>query len=330
VIEGVRALARALVLRAEEHAETLVPAYTHLQRAQPTTLGHHLLAYVEMLARSEGRLRDALRRMDACPLGAGAATGTGFPIDREATARDLGFAGPCRNSLDAVGSRDHVLEVLAALAILGTDLSRLAEETVLWSTEEFGFLRLPDGVSTGSSIMPQKRNPDGSELVRAKAARVTGHLTALLGVVKAMPLAYDKDLQEDKEGLFDALDTTRVGLAVLERTVEGMEARADRMEAACRGGFLLATELADALARRGMPFREAHEAVGRIVLLAEERGVGLADLDLESVRGVCPAADAETLAALDPRRAVESRDHVGGTAPARVRAECERWRSELW
>jgi argininosuccinate lyase len=282
-----------------------------------------------MLARDEGRIADAARRFDACPLGAGAATGTGFAIDREGVARDLGFAGPCRNSLDAVGSRDFVLESLAALAILMTNLSRLAEELILWSTEEFGFVTLPDAVTTGSSIMPQKRNPDGAELVRAKTARVTGHLTGLLGVVRALPLAYDKDLQEDKEGLFDALDTARLSLAVLEVSLRGLDVHADRMEAACRGGFLLATELADALARAGMPFREAHEVVGGVVLLAEERGVGLESLSLEDLRSVCPDIDDGARASLDPQRAVEIRDHMGGTAPERVRGEVARWRTAL-
>jgi argininosuccinate lyase len=329
VHDAIGALARTFVDRAEETLDVVLPAYTHLQRAQPVLLAHHLLAYVEMLSRDAGRILDALDRMDECPLGAGAATGTGFPIDREGTASELGFSGACRNSLDAVGSRDAALEALAALAILMTTLSRVSEELVLWSTEEFGFVRLPDAVTTGSSIMPQKRNPDGAELVRAKTARVTGHLTALLGVVRGLPLAYNKDLQEDKEGLFDAVDTARMALAVLHRTIEEMEFRAERMEAACRGGFLLATELADALTRKGMPFREAHEAVGRIVLLAEERGVDLPDLDPEAMRSVCPEADAEVAEALDVRKAIESRDHVGGTAPARVKAEIAAWRDRL-
>lgn len=329
VLEDVRFLARTLVERAGEHIDVILPSYTHLQRAQPVLLAHHWLAYVEMLARDEGRLRDALDRMDECPLGAGAATGTGFPVDREGTARDLGFSRVARNSLDAVASRDFVLETLSALAILTTNLSRLADELVLWSTTEFSFVRLSDAVTTGSSIMPQKRNPDGAELVRAKAARVSGHLTAMLGVMKGLPLAYDKDLQEDKEGLFDALDTTRDSLAILERCIAGLEADTVRMAQACRGGFLLATELADALTRTGMPFREAHEVVGRAVLVAEERGVDLPDLSLDALREICPEIDESVAASLDVRAAIAARDHVGGTAPERVREEIEAWTARL-
>ncbi len=321
---GVRALAEALLAAAarELDAGTVLPFYTHLQRAQPVLLAHHLLAHVEALERDHGRLADAARRADESPLGAGAGAGSGFPIDPAATARALGFARPCRNSLDAVAARDFALEALAALSILLTHLSRLAEEMILWSSAEFGFARLSDKVTTGSSIMPQKRNPDGAELVRGKAGRVFGHLVALLTVVKALPLAYNKDLQEDKEALFDALDTARLSLGVIAATVREASFDRARMRAALesREGYANATELADYLARKGMPFREAHGAVRRLVERAAAAGKRLEELPLDEIRSVCgPLVADDVFAALATEAALARRAAAGGTAPARVR-----------
>jgi argininosuccinate lyase len=316
-------LGRALLEAAEREvaAGTVMPFYTHLQRAQPVLLAHHLLAHLEALERDRGRLADAARRAGESPLGAGAGAGSGFPVDPAMTAAALGFERPCRNSLDAVAARDFVLETLAALSILMVHLSRLAEELILWTTAEFGFARLADAVTTGSSIMPQKRNPDGAELVRGKAGRVFGRLAGLLATVKALPLAYNKDLQEDKEALFDALDATRLSLAVLAACIRGASFDRARMRAAAeeREGYANATELADWLAGRGVPFREAHGATARLVARARAEGKRLEDLPLDAIQAEAPMADASVYAALRVEAAIARRAAPGGTAPERVR-----------
>lgn len=323
---GLRALAGALADLAARHLGVLAPAYTHLQRGQPVLLSHVLLAHAEPLTRDDGRLADALRRMDECPLGSGAATGTTFPVDRAGTARDLGFASPCRNSVDAVSDRDFAVEVLAAAALGMVHLSRLAEDAVLWTTAEFGFARLDDSVSTGSSIMPQKRNPDPAELLRGKTGRVAGHLVALLVILKGLPLAYNRDLQEDKEAVFDALDTWGASLRAAAALVRGLSFDRGACARALLAGFPEATEAADYLVVRGVPFRDAHEAAGRAVLLAEERGCRLPDLAPSDWRGLHAAFGPDLLPLLEPRTAVARRDHVGGTAPGRVRQEIARIR----
>jgi argininosuccinate lyase len=316
-----RDLQAALIDQAEAHVGTVMPGYTHLQAAQPVTLGHHLLAYVEMLGRDRGRLADARRRLNECPLGAAALAGTSFPIDREATADELGFDRPAANSIDAVSDRDFALEFLAAGAVLAVHLSRLAEEFVLWCSEGFGFIRLSDAFTTGSSIMPQKRNPDAAELVRAKAGRAVGALNTLLIVMKGLPLAYGKDMQEDKEPVFDAADTLALALAACTGMVRDMEADPEALGVATRAGYITATDLADWLVRvPGLAFRDAHHATGGIVKRAEERGCALADLPLEEMQAVEPRITEAVYEVLDVERAVASRTSLGGTAPERVRA----------
>ena len=326
----IRALQRALLARAESHAATLMPGFTHLQPAQPTTLGHHLLAYVEMLERDRSRFADARERLNESPLGACALAGTSFPIDRHATAADLGFRAPCRNSIDAVSDRDFVLEPLAAASIAAMHLSRLAEEIVLWSSPLVGFVRLPDGFATGSSIMPQKRNPDAAELIRAKCGRIAGDFVSLLMVMKALPLSYSKDMQEDKEPFLDAFASLRLGLAAMRGMVEGLEVDAEALEAAAGMGHATATDLADWLVRElDMPFREAHRLVGELTRVAEAKGVGLAALPLEEFRVLEPRIDASAVALLDVRASVASRTSYGGTAPANVARACAEWRGRL-
>ncbi|MBX6321025.1 MAG: argininosuccinate lyase [Rhodospirillaceae bacterium] len=313
-------LMRALLDQAERHAATVMPGLTHLQAAQPVTFGHHMMAYVEMFARDRGRLADCRRRLNECPLGAAALAGTAFPIDRYATAAALGFDRPAGNSLDAVSDRDFALEFLAAGAILAVHLSRLAEEIVLWLSDGFRFVRLSDAFTTGSSIMPQKRNPDAAELVRAKAGRVTGALAGLLVVLKGLPLAYDKDMQEDKEPVFDAADTLMLCLAATTGMVRDLEVDVAAMRAAAERGFITATDLADWLVRRlGLPFREAHRVTGAIVRKAEEKGCRLAELSLEEMRAVEAGIDASVYEVLDVDRSVASRTSYGGTAPDNVR-----------
>ncbi|MGF1639462.1 MAG: argininosuccinate lyase [Rhodospirillales bacterium] len=315
------ALQAVLIDTAERHAATIMPGFTHLQAAQPVTLGHHLLAYVEMLGRDRGRLADGRRRLNECPLGAAALAGTSFPVDRRMTAAALGFERPAANSLDAVSDRDFVLEFLAAGAVLAVHLSRLAEEIVLWCSEPFGFVRLSDEFSTGSSIMPQKRNPDAAELVRAKAGRVIGALSALLVVMKGLPLAYGKDMQEDKEPVFDAADTLRLCVAATAGMLAGATFDPARMRAAATVGFPTATDLADWLVRRlGLPFRRAHHVVGALVREAETRGCGLEELPLEAMRAVEPAIGEDVYRVLGIEESVASRTSEGGTAPANVRA----------
>ncbi|HWG84545.1 MAG TPA: argininosuccinate lyase [Deinococcales bacterium] len=313
------ALRRVLAGQAVQHSETVMPGYTHLQVAQPIVLGHWFLAYEEMLARDAGRFRDARERMDESPLGAGALAGTGWPIDRERTAGLLGFARPARNSLDAVGSRDFALEFLAACSIAMAHLSRLSEELILYSSAEFGFVTLPDAFTTGSSIMPQKKNPDVCELARGKAGRVFGDLLGLLTTVKGTPLAYNKDLQEDKEPVFDAFDT----LSVVLRLYAAMLPRATWHEAvmlrAAGRGYSTATDLADLLARRGLPFREAHEVVGKLVGACVASGRDLWDLTPEELTQAHPLLDESARAALTVQSSVNARQSLGGTAPARVK-----------
>jgi len=326
---GLWALRRALAERAAEHVDTVLPGYTHLQRAQPVRLAHHWLAYVEMLGRDAGRFADCARRLDRSPLGSGALAGSTLPLDREDTARALGFAGPSRNSLDAVASRDGALEYLAAAAIAMTTLSRLAEELVLWSTSEFGFVELADAYATGSSLMPQKKNPDVPELVRGKAGRVVGDLMTLLTLVKGLPLAYNRDLQEDKEPLFDATATLRDSLEVLAGAVATLRVDARRMAAAAADPMLLATDLAETLVREGVPFREAHEVVGGVVAHCLEKDLDLRSLSREDLRAFHAAFPADAAALLDLERSLEARSQPGGTARARVREALEAARREL-
>jgi argininosuccinate lyase len=319
------AVQRALLGQAERHAATVMPGFTHLQVAQPVTFGHHLLAYVEMFERDRERLADCRRRVNRLPLGAAALAGTTFPIDRAAVAQTLGFDALCENSLDAVSDRDYAIEFSAAASLVMVHVSRLCEEIVLWMTPRFGFIRLPDRFTTGSSIMPQKKNPDVAELARGKSGRVTGHLMGLLMLMKGQPLTYNKDNQEDKEPLFDTVDTLRDTLRALAEMIPGIEADAAAMRAAAAEGFSTATDFADYLVRRGLPFRDAHEAVARAVRLAAERQCDLADLPLGDLQAITPLVDATVRAALDLDAAVAARNHSGGTAPAQVRLQCARW-----
>jgi len=315
-----QALQAALIGQAETHAETVMPGFTHLQAAQPVTLGHHLLAYVEMFGRDRGRFRDARARMNECPLGAAALAGTSFPIDREMTARELGFDRPTANSLDSVSDRDFALEYLSAAAITATHLSRLAEELVIWTSAQFNFVRLPDSYSTGSSIMPQKRNPDAAELVRAKAGRVIGDLNALLIVMKGLPLAYSKDMQDDKEPVFEVADTLDLCLAAMTGMMAEVTANVERLRAAAGAGFTTATDIADWCVRElNMPFRDAHHVAGALVKLAETKGVGLEDLSLDELRTVEPRLTEAAQAVLDVAYSVASRTSYGGTAPENVK-----------
>jgi len=318
---ALRDLQAALLDRAEAEAATVMPGFTHLQIAQPVTLGHHLMAYVEMIGRDRGRLADCRRRLNECPLGAAALAGTSFPIDRDMTATALGFDRPAANSLDAVSDRDFALEFLAAAALAGTHLSRFAEEIVLWCSDAFGFVALSDAFTTGSSIMPQKRNPDAAELVRAKSGRLAGALVALLTVMKGLPLAYSKDMQEDKPPVFEAVDALMLALAATTGMVRDLVPDRERLRRAAEGGFATATDLADWLARAvGSPFREAHRATGAIVRRAEALGCTLAALPLAELQAIEPAITADVYTVLDAERSVASRTSYGGTAPDRVRS----------
>jgi argininosuccinate lyase len=319
----------ALCRRAREHAATLIPGYTHLQRAQAVTLGHHLMAYAEMLGRDRGRLADGARRAAESPLGSGALAATGLPIDRARTAADLGFRGPTRNSLDAVSDRDFAAELVFACALMGVHLSRLGEELVLWSTTEFGFVRLGEGYCSGSSLMPQKRNPDIAELLRAKPGRLVGDLVALLTISKGLTLAYNKDLQETQEPLYDAVETARNCLALMPGLVMGLEFDVERMKAAALDPALGATDLAEHLVRKGFPFRRAHEVVGALVRHAEQKGVSLRELPRADLPAIAPELTADALDALDPTRAVSARLLTGGPAPAQVIEEVDRVEREL-
>lgn len=327
--DGLRALQKALLRQAEAHTDWIMPGFTHLQTAQPITLGHHLLAYVTMFERDRVRLIGAaLEAAWECPLGAAALAGTSYPVDREATANALGFHAPASNSLDAVGSRDFALAALSNLSIAITHLSRLAEEIVLWTSPSFGFARLSDQWSTGSSIMPQKRNPDAAELIRAKAARIAANFSALNAIVQKLPLAYAKDLQEDKALTFSAFDDFALSVTAMIGMIETMRFNREAMRAAAAKGYSTATDLADWLVRElRVPFREAHEATGKIVRSAEEAGVAeLAQLPLSEFQAVDPRITETARALLTVEKSVESRDSYGGTAPQRVREQIERWK----
>lgn len=320
----------ALAEKAEAYAGAVMPGFTHLQSAQPVTFGHHLLAYVEMLGRDRSRIRDARARLNECPLGAAALAGTSFAIDRHMTAKALGFDRPTANSLDSVSDRDFVLETLSAASICAMHLSRFAEEIVLWSTPQFGFVRLSDAFSTGSSIMPQKRNPDAAELVRGKAGRVFGALQGLLTMMKGLPLTYSKDMQEDKEGTFDALQTLSLCLAATAGMVRDMQPDLKVMKKAAGLGYATATDLADWLVRvLKMPFRDAHHVTGRLVGIASEKKVGLEKLSLAEMQAVEPAITEAVFAVLGVDQSVKSRVSYGGTAPANVRKQARRWLKQL-
>jgi argininosuccinate lyase len=329
--EQLTALIRALLDKAQAHTATVMPGFTHLQGAQPVTFGHHLMAYVEMFGRDRSRIRDSRARLNECPLGAAALAGTSFPIDRDEVAQALGFDRPTRNSLDSVSDRDSVLEFLSAASICAVHLSRLAEEIVLWMSAPFSFVRLPDRWTTGSSIMPQKRNPDAAELVRGKAGRVFGALVAVLAMLKGLPLTYSKDMQEDKEQLFGAADTLEIVLAATTGMIEDLEAVPERMAAVAGAGFSTATDLADWLVRTlNMPFREAHHVTGRIVAEAERRGCGIEALPLEALQAVEPRiATRDVYDVLGVENSVRSRTSFGGTAPDRVAEQIAWWRSQL-
>ena len=328
--EQIRALQLALVTRAEAEADTIMPGFTHLQSAQPVTFGHHLLAYVEMLGRDAGRFADARRRLNESPLGAAALAGTSFPIDRHLTAASLGFDRPAANSLDAVSDRDFVLETLAAASICAVHLSRFAEELVIWSSAQFGFVRLSDKFSTGSSIMPQKRNPDAAELIRAKPGRILGALTGLLVVMKGLPLTYSKDMQEDKEPAFDALDALSLSLAAMTGMVSDLTLNRERMRESAGAGFSTATDIADWLVRvANVPFRDAHHITGRVVAAAEAKGCGLEGLTIEDFKAIDPRIDSRIHKVLGVENSVKSRTSYGGTAPDNVRAQAARWKEVL-
>ncbi|RLP23945.1 argininosuccinate lyase [Mesorhizobium sp. YM1C-6-2] len=330
VAQALKDLIAAFLERAEEHAATVMPGFTHMQAAQPVTFGHHCMAYVEMFSRDLSRVRDAIERMDESPLGAAALAGTGFPVDRHMTAKALGFRDPTRNSLDSVSDRDFALEFLSVAAISGTHLSRLAEEIVIWSTPQFGFVKLSDSFSTGSSIMPQKKNPDAAELVRAKIGRINGNLVALLTVMKGLPLTYSKDMQEDKEAVFDAAETLDLMLAAMTGMVRDMTVDAAAMKRAAGAGYSTATDLADWLVRTlGLPFREAHHVTGRAVALAEQKKVGLEKLALADLKAIHPGITEDVFSVLSVQNSVKSRTSYGGTAPSEVKKQIRAWKKRL-
>jgi argininosuccinate lyase len=329
LLDGIRELRRALLTQAKAHVDTLMPGYTHFQRAQPVRLAHHLLAYDAMLDRDRGRIVDAARRANASPLGSGALAGTTLPIDRDRVARALGFAQVTHNSLDAVGDRDFAIELVGACALAQVHLSRLGEELVLWTSTELGFARIGEAYCSGSSLMPQKMNPDLAELVRAKSGRLVGAWVTLMTVIKGLPLAYNKDLQETQEPLYDAVETLEASLAVTRGMIASLEFDTVKLRAAVDRGYLVATELADYLVTRGVPFREAHDVAGALVRTASARGVELAALSLEELRAAHPRFDEDVATWLDPVRAVDRRDLPGGPARTRVMSEIERVEREL-
>ncbi|WP_370254921.1 argininosuccinate lyase [Nioella sp.] len=329
-MSGLTALMQALLAQAEAGADWVMPGFTHLQTAQPVTWGHHMMAYVEMFARDRSRFEDARKRMNECPLGAAALAGTSFPIDRHATAEALGFDRPSANSLDAVSDRDFALEYLSSATICAMHLSRMAEELVIWSSAQFRFVTLSDRFSTGSSIMPQKKNPDAAELIRAKIGRILGANVALLTVMKGLPLAYSKDMQDDTEQVFDAADNLALALAAMEGMVRDMTANVANLEAAAGSGFSTATDLADWLVRGlDMPFRDAHHVTGSLVKLAEDKGCDLPDLSLADMQSVHAQITADVFDVLGVHNSVASRMSYGGTAPAQVRAQIARWKDTL-
>jgi argininosuccinate lyase len=325
----IRRLQQGILEVAEREAETIMPGFTHLQTAQPVTFGHHMLAWNEMLERDHGRLQDCRVRLNSCPLGAAALAGTSYPIDRELTAELLGFDGPARNSLDAVADRDFAIEFCSAAALAMTHLSRFSEELVLWTSAQFGFVNLPDRFCTGSSIMPQKKNPDVPELVRGKSGRVSGHLVGLLMLMKSQPLAYNKDNQEDKEPLFDTVDTLRDCLHAFADMMPSLTVNAAVTREAARRGFATATDLADYLVRRGLPFRDAHEVVGKAVAHGVASGTDLADMPLATLQGFSRLIAADVFEVLTLEGSVNARDHIGATAPARVLAAAHAARERL-
>jgi len=326
----IQALQKALVAKAEAHADAVMPGFTHLQPAQPVTFGHHLMAYVEMFGRDAARFADARARMNESPLGAAALAGSPFPIDRQMTAKALGFDRPTANSLDSVADRDFALEALAAATITATHLSRLAEEIVIWMTPQFGFVKLSDAFTTGSSIMPQKKNPDAAELVRAKVGRLLGAFTQLTVVMKGLPLTYSKDMQEDKVPTFEAFDALELSLLAMAGMVADLEPNRERMAAAAGAGYSTATDLADWLVRElGMPFRDAHHVTGAAVKKAEELGVGLSDLPISDLQALDARISAAIYDVLTPEASVASRKSYGGTAPDQVRAQIKRWKEAL-
>jgi len=326
IIGLLRTLVLVLVEKGEANLDVIIPGYTHLQRAQPVLLAQHLLAYVGMFSRDIERLEDAYKRIDMMPLGAGALAGTTFPIDREMVAAELGFARLYDNSMDAVSDRDFILEFLGAASILMMHLSRFCEELVLWSSQEFSFIELDDAYCTGSSIMPQKKNPDVAELIRGKSGRVYGNLFALLTVLKGLPLAYNKDLQEDKEGMFDTVDTLKMSLHLFAGMIETMTVRRDKLELAFKSDFSNATDLADYLVRKGLPFRQAHEVTGKLVLHCIDRGITLGDLTLDEYREHSALFDADLFHAIDVRTVVNTRNSVGGTGVESVKTQLARIR----
>ena len=325
----VKNLQRALLDLAEQHADTVMPGFTHLQVAQPVTFGHHLMAYFEMLKRDGERLQDCRKRVNRLPLGAAALAGTSYPIDREMVARELGFDGVCENSLDAVSDRDFAIEFTACAALVMTHLSRLSEELILWMSPRFGFIDIADRFCTGSSIMPQKKNPDVPELVRGKTGRVNGHLVALLTLMKAQPLAYNKDNQEDKEPLFDTVDTLNATLRIYADMIGGITVNKEAMRQAAFQGYATATDLADYLVKKGVPFRDAHEAVARAVRHAESRKCDLSELPLDELRQFSPLIEADIFAVLTLEGSLNSRNHIGGTAPEQVRKAIYKARQAL-
>ena len=329
-ITGLESLMKAFLAQAEAGADWVMPGFTHLQTAQPVTWGHHMMAYVEMFARDRSRFIDARKRMNECPLGAAALAGTSFPIDRHMTAAELGFDRPTANSLDSVSDRDFALEFLSASSICAMHLSRFAEELVIWSSAQFRFVRLSDRWTTGSSIMPQKKNPDAAELLRAKLGRILGSTVALFTIMKGLALTYSKDMQEDKEQVFDAADNLMLGLAAMTGMVSDMTANREVLESAAASGFSTATDLADWLVRRlGMPFREAHHVTGTLVAMAEKDGIDLPDLNLEQMQSVHAEITAEVFEVLGVQNSVNSRLSYGGTAPVRVREQIARWKEAL-
>ena len=320
IIDLIKAVQRALIELADQHTGTIMPGFTHMQVAQPVSYAHHLMAYFEMLARDAQRMADCRKRVNRLPLGAAALAGTSFPIDRQMVAKELGFDGVCENSLDAVSDRDFAIEFCAGAALVMTHLSRFCEELIVWMNPRFAFVDLADRFCTGSSIMPQKKNPDVPELIRGKTGRVNGHLVALLTLMKGQPLAYNKDNQEDKEPLFDAVDTLTASLRVFADMVGGIKVNADNMRKAALEGFATATDLADYLVKKGLPFREAHEAVAQAVKFADGRGCDLADLKLDELQQFSSLIDKDVFAALTLEGSLKARSHIGGTAPARVKA----------
>ena len=326
---GVRTLQRALVGLAEANESVIIPGYTHLQRAQPVPLAHHLLAYVEMLERDHGRLEDTAERMNELPLGSGALAASTLVLDREAVAKELGFSRITQNSLDGVSDRDFALELLAALAILGMHLSRLSEDVVLWTTAEFGFAKLSDRHATGSSLMPQKKNPDIAELTRGKTGRLYGNLFALLTVLKGLPMAYNRDLQEDKEAIFDSVDTARMALAVTAEMMAALKIDTARTAEAVADPFLLATDLAEELVRKGVPFRNAHDLVGKLAAESSKTGIPLDKLPKEFLQGLCPELLADWQSLFDPARSLAARSAPGAPSLENVRLRLTHWRTFL-